>query len=55
MRHPRDRVAHTTTFGTPVVEHWLEREMARSDDPCMYEGMLLGISVIENIAGVCET
>ena len=22
-----DRIAHTTDYGTPVVEHWLEREM----------------------------
>ena len=28
MHHPTDRIAHTTAFGTPVVEHWLEREIA---------------------------
>ena len=28
MHHPTDRIAHTTTFVTPVVEHCLEREMA---------------------------
>ena len=36
-----DRIIHTTVFVTPVVEHWLEREIAqwvhpmkdRSDDP----------------------
>ena len=41
MHHPTDRITHTTAFVTPVVEHWLEREMAqwvhpmkdRSDDP----------------------
>ena len=41
MHHPTDRIAHTTTFVTPVVEHWLEREIAQwvhpmkdgSDDP----------------------
>ena len=22
-----DKITHTTTFVTPVVEHWLEREM----------------------------
>ena len=41
MHHPTDRIAHTTTFVTPVVEHWLEREIAqwvhpmkdRSDNP----------------------
>ena len=27
MHHPTDRIAHTTVFVTPVVEHWLEREM----------------------------
>ena len=38
--HPTDRIAHTTAFVTPVVEHWPEREIAqwvhpmkdRSDD-----------------------
>ena len=38
---PTDRITHTTAFVTPVVEHWLEREIAqwvhpmkdRSDDP----------------------
>ena len=41
MYHPTDRITHTTAFVTPVVEHWLEREVARwvhsmkdrSDDP----------------------
>ena len=28
MRHPTDRIAHTTVFVTPVVEYWLEREIA---------------------------
>ena len=27
--HPTDRIAHTTAFVTPVVEHWLEREIAQ--------------------------
>ena len=27
MHHPIDRIAHTTAFVTPVVEHWLEREL----------------------------
>ena len=43
------RLAHTTAFVTPVVEHWLEREIAqlvhpmkdRSDDPSHYERTLL--------------
>ena len=26
--HPTDRITHTTAFVTPVVEHWLEREVS---------------------------
>ena len=45
MHHPTARIAHTTAFVTPVVEHWLEREIAqwvhhmkdRSDDPSHHE------------------
>ena len=41
MHHPTDRITHTTAFVTPVMEHWLEREIAqwvhpmkdRSNDP----------------------
>ena len=29
MHYPTDRIAHTTDFVTPVVEHWLEREIAQ--------------------------
>ena len=29
MHHTTDRIAHTTAFGTPIVEHWLEREITR--------------------------
>ena len=37
MHHPTDKIAHTTTFVTPVVEHWLEREIAQ----CVhYEGSI---------------
>ena len=28
MHHPTDRITHTTVFVTPVVGHWLEREIA---------------------------
>ena len=49
-----DRIAHTTAFVTPVVEHWLEREIAqwvhpmkdRSDDPSLHERTLLPWSYI---------
>ena len=29
MHHPTDRITHTTALVTPVVEHWLEREIAQ--------------------------
>ena len=31
MLHPTDGIAHTMAFVTPVVEHWLEREIAQWD------------------------
>ena len=54
MHHPTDRIAHTTAFVTPVVEHWLEREIAqwvhpmmnRSDNPSHHEQTLLPQSYI---------
>ena len=54
MHHPTDRIAHTTAFVTPVVEHWLEREIAQwvhpmkdqSDDPSHHERTLLPRSYI---------
>ena len=52
--HPTDRLAHTTAFVTPVVEHWLEREIGqwvhpmkdRPDDPSHHERTLLPRSYI---------
>ena len=49
-----DRIAHTTALVSPVVEHWLDREIAqwvhlmkdRSDDPSHHERMLLPQSYI---------
>ena len=49
MHHPTDRITHTTAFVSPVVEHWLEREIAqwvhtmkdRSGDPSYHERTLL--------------
>ena len=45
MHHPTDRIAYTTAFVTPVVELWLEREIAqwvhhmkdRSEDPSHHD------------------
>ena len=36
MHHPTDRIAHTTAFVTPVVEHWLEWEIAQWVHPMKY-------------------
>ena len=62
--HPTYMIAHTTAFGTPVVEHWLEREIAqwvqpmkdRSDDPSHHERTLLPRSYISlpSEAGVSQ-
>ena len=49
-----DRIAHTTAFVTPVMEHWLGREIAqwvhpmedRSNDPSHHEQTLLPRSYI---------
>ena len=46
--HPTDRIIHTTAFVKPVVEHWLEREIAQwvhpmkdgPDDPPHHERTL---------------
>ena len=38
MHHPTDRIKHTTAFVTPVVEHWLEREIASMGPP--HEGSI---------------
>ena len=29
MHHPTEKIAHNTAFVTPVVEHWLEREITQ--------------------------
>ena len=31
MHNPIDRIAHTTAFDTPVMEQWLDREIAQWD------------------------
>ena len=54
MHDPTDRMTHTTAFVTPVVDHWLEREIGqwvhpmkdRSDDPSHHERTLLPRSYI---------
>ena len=54
MHNPVDRIAHATAFVTPVVENWLEREIAqwvhpmkdRSDDQSNHERTLIPRSYI---------
>ena len=54
MHYPTDSITHTTAFVTPVVEHWLEREIVqwvhpmkdRSEDPSHHERTLLPRSYI---------
>ena len=41
MHHPTDRITHTTAFVTPVVEHWLEREIAAVKTTAMMMLMLI--------------
>ena len=45
MHHPTDRITHTTAFGTPVVEDWLEREIPNSErgNPLPPHGLLFPI------------
>ena len=63
MHHPTDRIAHTMAFVTPVVEHWLEWEIARwvhpmkdrSNDPSHHEQMLLPQSYISLLTNkICD-
>ena len=47
MHHPTDRIAHTMAFGTPVVEHWMEQDIAQFiNDNC---GMCYPVSGIVHI------
>ena len=58
MHHPTERIAHTMAFVTPVVEHWLVREIAqwvhhmkdRSNDPRHHERTPLPRSYISLLA-----
>ena len=39
--HPTDRITHTTVFVSPVVEHWLEREIAHHERTLLLRTLLL--------------
>ena len=61
MHHPTDRITHTTAFVTPVMEHWLEREIAQwVGGTCLkqyyiYTGMLKYQIVIDGRQGQSQT
>ena len=63
MHYPTDRIAHTTAFVTPVVKHWLERDIAqwdhpikdRSDDPSHRERTFLPRSYISLLGATNDT
>ena len=62
MHHPTDRITHTTAFVTPVVEHWLEREIAqwvhpmkdRSDNPSGTSAIKFPFKVRKVVGGPIE-
>ena len=47
MHHPTDRIAHTTAFVTPVVDHWLELEIAQ----WVATQMLVQVKLCEAVVG----
>ena len=59
MHHPTDRIAHTTFFVTPVMEHWLQREIPQwvpwGMDPMIHCTMVvywfMGLSVYNGCKG----
>ena len=52
MHHPTDRIIHTTAFVTPVVEHWMEREIAQLVHPVM-DQKITGASVPQFCGSGC--
>ena len=41
MHHPTDRITHITAFVIPVVEHWLEQEIAQPlEQDCTHYNLL---------------
>ena len=44
MHYPTDRIAHTTAFVTPVVEHCGSTMKDRSDDPLYLERTIIEIN-----------
>ena len=55
MHHPTDRITHTTAFVTPVVEHWLEREIGSSTCVCVCFIIIIIIIIIIVVVVVVKT
>ena len=58
MHRPTDRITHTRAFVTPVVEHWLEREIAQWVHPLYkelnyYENLLCSLKRIYCTFVIC--
>ena len=53
MHYPTDRIAHTTAFVTPVVEHWLEQEIAQWVKECMKPLSFILISNYHTLVTMC--
>ena len=53
MHYPTDRITHTTAFVTPVVEHWLEREIAQWDNSIAARSYLCYFSEEPAKVGTC--
>ena len=54
MHHPLNRIAHTTAFNVPVVDHWLEQGIFLwvhflSDNPSPHERMLYNYLFREDV------
>ena len=55
MHHITDRIAHTTAFVTPVVEQWLEREIAQSVKDITHKqnaGNFCGFTLLNTFSGI---
>ena len=49
MHHPTERIAYTTAFVTPVVEHWLERKITSTGCVTAGEIVLYLVSLMKEV------
>ena len=55
MHHPTDRIAHTTAFVTPVVEHWLKQEGVSIEGIYIYVCVCMPSIPTLSCSGQCST